>query len=194
MLERIRNEHVVAVAELHGQALPGLLSMLGHAAVRATYDGYLASPRGVGFVDLELGALSGFVVGSETPGLWRRDAVRANAGGILLGVTAGLVKDPRAIRPFVELALPSGDPLDPDEPELTYLAVAERARRGGVATRLFTAFADALRARGARAFELSVEEENHSAVAFYLARGMRRARDYRQFGKLYQRYRLELAP
>jgi ribosomal protein S18 acetylase RimI-like enzyme len=85
------------------------------------------------------------------------------------------------------------DAFDPRTPELTYLAVAERARRGGVGARLFAAFADAARARGAQAFELSVEDDNRRAVTFYEARGMRVVRSYRQFGRAYRRYRLDLA-
>jgi ribosomal protein S18 acetylase RimI-like enzyme len=193
MLEPMRRDHVVAVADLHREALPGLLSALGPAAVRATYEGYLAGPRGVGFVDVERGALAGFVVGSDAPRLWRRDALEANRRAILLGIAAGLLTRPRALPYVLSLVLPSGA-FDPDGPELTYIAVAPRARRGGVATRLFTAFAGTVRARGARAFELSVEEENPSAATFYEARGMRRVRVYRQFGRAYRRYRLELAP
>src|SRR4051794_7712279 len=146
MLEPMRREHVGAVAALHREALPGLLSALGPAAVRAAYEGYLASPRGLGFVDVELGALSGFVVGSDTPRLWRREALRANRRAILLGVAGGLLARPRALPYVLSLAWPSGD-FDPDVPELTYIAVASPARlttgapppsprRRGVATRL----------------------------------------------------------
>ena len=192
MLEPLREAHLRAVTELHHEALPGLLSALGAGAAGAVYEGYVASPRGIGFVAVEGGALQGFVLGSDSPEPWRREALDANRWPILRGIAAGLLARPRALAQVLSLVRPSGA-FDPDVPELTYLAVAPRALRSGVATRLFTAFAGAVRARGARAFELSVEEENRRAAAFYDARGMRLVRVYRQFGRGYQRYRMELA-
>jgi ribosomal protein S18 acetylase RimI-like enzyme len=187
---------VVEVAKLHCQALPGLLSALGPAPAQAVYEGYVASPRRLGFVEVEGAVLQGFVLGSDSPEPWRREALAANPWAILRGIAAGLRRRPRALSHVLSLAIPGAgaDAFDPRPPELTYLAVAERARRRGVGARLFDAFADAARARGARAFELSVEVDNRRAAAFYEARGMRVVRAYRQFGRAYRRYRLDLAP
>ncbi len=52
-----RREHVARVAALHCRALPGLLSTLGAAATAAFYEGYLASPRCVAFIDEENGVV-----------------------------------------------------------------------------------------------------------------------------------------
>jgi ribosomal protein S18 acetylase RimI-like enzyme len=204
VLAPIRGEDVVEVAKLHCEALPGLLSALGPGLAQAVYEGYVASPRRLGFVEVEGGVLQGFVLGSDAPEAWRREARDANRWAILRGLAAGLRRRPRALRDVLSMAVTMGTSppnpgegagaFDPRTPELTYIAVAERARRRGVGARLFDAFADAARARGARAFELSVEVDNPRAAAFYEARGMRVACAYRQFGRAYRRYRLDLAP
>jgi ribosomal protein S18 acetylase RimI-like enzyme len=194
VLAPIRGEDVVEVAKLHCEALPGLLSALGPGLAQAVYEGYVASPRRLGFVEVEGGVLQGFVLGSDAPEAWRREARDANRWAILRGLAAGLRRRPRALRDVLSLARSGAGAFDPRTPELTYIAVAERARRRGVGARLFDAFADAARARGARAFELSVEVDNPRAAAFYEARGMRVACAYRQFGRAYRRYRLDLAP
>ena len=194
VLAPIRGEDVAEVAKLHCEALPGLLSALGPAAARAVYEGYVASPRGLGFVDVEGGALQGFVLGSDAPEPWRREALASNRWRILRGIAAGLLRRPRALPHVLSLTGAGAEtgPFDPHTPELTYIAVAARASHGGIGARLFAAFADAARARGAGAFELSVEADNQRAAAFYEARGMRVVRAYRQFGRAYRRYRLEL--
>jgi ribosomal protein S18 acetylase RimI-like enzyme len=194
VLAPIRGEDVALVAKLHCEALPGLLSALGPALAQAVYEGYVASPRRLGFVEVEGGALQGFVLGSDSPEAWRREARGADPWAILRGVAAGLRRRPRALWDVLSLARAGAGAFDPRTPELTYLAVAEGARRRGVGARLFDAFAGAARARGARAFELSVEVDNPRAAAFYEARGMRVVRAYRQFGRAYRRYRLDLAP
>lgn len=58
-----------------------------------------------------------------------------------------------------------------DEAELWRIATAADFRRRGLATRLYHAFAETLRARGAARVFLEVEADNTAAVAFYIARG-----------------------
>jgi len=190
-----RREHVARVAALHCRALPGLLSTLGATATAAFYEGYVASPRCVAFVDEHDGLVRGFVLGSGDPEGLRRDALRANACGILRGVAASVLRRPGVLRMLAGGAagLRAGG-FDPRAPELTYIAVREDARDAGVGSALLAAFHSALRGQGVGRYELSVEADNQEAVAFYEARGLRQAGTYRQFGTTYRRYALELPP
>ena len=190
-----RREHVARVADLHCRALPGLLSAMGPTAAGAFYEGYLASPRCVAFVDAHDGVVRGFVLGSGDPEGMRRDALRANILGILRGMAVSVLRRPSVLRLLVggAAALSAGG-YDPRAPELTYIAVREDARGAGVGSALLAAFHFALRAQGIGRYELSVEADNHGAVTFYESRGLRQAGTYRQFATTYRRYALELAP
>lgn len=193
MVAPFEREHVARVAELHCRRLKGLLSAMGPRAAIAFYEGYLASPRCVAFVDEHAGVVRGFVLGSTDPERMRRDALAANPGGILLGMVAAAFRQPGILRHLADGAMGlSGSGFDPRAPELTYIAVREDARGAGVGSALLTAFNSALREKGVGRYELSVEEGNQDAVAFYEARGLRLAGTYRQFGTTYRRYALEL--
>ena len=195
MVAPFRREHVAQVAELHCKTLPGLLSALGPAAAAAFYEGYLSSPRCVAVVDEHDGVVRGFVLGSGDPERMRRDALRANRLGILRATVASVLRRPGVLRRLADGAagLRRGS-YDPRAPELTYIAVLEDARGAGVGSLLLSAFHAALRAQGVGRYELSVEADNHGAVAFYESRGLRQIGTYRQFGATYRRYALELLP
>lgn len=183
------------VADVHCNALPGLLTAMGRAATVAFYTGYLASPRCVAFVDDHDGVVRGFVLGSGDPEGMRRDALRANLRGILLRVAWCALRRPVVLRQIVDGAagLRRGG-FDPRAPELTYIAVRPDARGTGVGRALLAAFHAALRERGVGRYELSVETENQRAVAFYESQGLRQTGTYRQFGTMYRRYARELPP
>jgi ribosomal protein S18 acetylase RimI-like enzyme len=190
-----RREHVGRVAVLHCRALPGLLSALGSAAAAAFYEGYLASPRCVAFVDEQDATLRGFVLGSDDPETMRRDALRANTSGIALRTGASLLRRPRALLYLVGAAAgPRQGGFDPRAPELTYIAVREEARGAGVGSALLAAFDAGLRLRGVARYELSVEADNEAAMAFYEAKGLKPTGSYRQFGRTYRRYAKQLPP
>jgi ribosomal protein S18 acetylase RimI-like enzyme len=89
---------------------------------------------------------------------------------------------------------PDDGAYDPQVPELTYLATAEHHRGSGIGRQLVDAFDTAMRERGAPAFELSVDEDNQAAIAFYERLGFRLSGKYREFGIVHRRYRRELNP
>lgn len=195
MVAPFRREHVARVAELHCRALRGLLSAMGPATAAAFYEGYLASPRCVAFVDEHAGVVRGFVLGSADPERMRRDALRANPRGILRGMVATVFRRPGVLRQLADGATGlRGGGFDARAPELIYIAVREDARGAGVGSALLAAFHSALRGKGVGRYELSVETDNQEAVAFYESRGLRQTGTYRQFGTTYCRYALELPP
>lgn len=187
--------HVKDVARLHCATLTGLLSRLGPCAASAYYTGCARSAAAAGFVFLEAGEVKGFVLGSLGPGDLQREVVRHNPVGVFLGVCAGVLRRPSALRWLARsFRGPDAGSYDATAPELTYLAVGVPWRGTGAGRRLVEAFTSALREAGATACELSVDADNAEAVAFYERLGFRPVGRYREFGVLHLRYRLDLLP
>jgi len=189
----LAREHAREVAALHVAALTGLVTELGPAAARAFYAGCAGAPAARGFVDLEGGVLRGFVLGSVDPGALRRDVLRRNPAGSLLGIAAGIARRPgAALHLMRSVRAPDGGSYDARSPELTYLAVAAAARGAGMGRALVTAFTASLREAGVRSYELSVDDGNAGAAAFYEKLGFVSTGTYREFGIEHRRYRLVL--
>ena len=85
---------------------------------------------------------------------------------------------------------PDEGSFDPRQPELTYLAVSPEQRKSGIGGSLVDAFTQAMRDISVPAYELSVDDDNERAVAFYEGRGFKLLGRYREFGTLHRRYRL----
>jgi ribosomal protein S18 acetylase RimI-like enzyme len=58
---------------------------------------------------------------------------------------------------------------------------------------LVDAFSERMRTAGAPHYDLSVDDDNEAAIAFYERLHFRITGKYREFGKLHRRYRLSLA-
>lgn len=190
MIVPLGPEHVRAVAKLHCAALTGLLTELGEAAARAFYEGCVRSGSATGFVYVNDGNVQGFVLGSVRPDKLKWAAVRANPVGTLAGMFLGILRRPAALAWLLKsFRGPDEGSYDPRTPELTYLAVAAECRGSGSGGRLVDAFTRAMREAGVPAFELSVDDDNERATAFYEWRGFRVIGRYREFGTLHRRYR-----
>jgi ribosomal protein S18 acetylase RimI-like enzyme len=189
--------HVDAVARLHGESLTGLLTALGPRAIRAYYTGAVEARSVRAYVAMDGETLAGFVLGSAHPADLRREIVRANRLGILTGLALGVAARPAALRWILANRRTSGGGgdhgQDPAAPELVYLAVSSASRGGGTGRLLVVAFTEAMKTEGVRAYELSVDDTNAGAIAFYERLGFRETGRYREFGAAHRRYRLELA-
>lgn len=187
-------EHVAAVARLHSASLRGVLSQLGEPAVRAYYVGCVRTPAAVCFVALEEGIVRGFVSGSVRPDRLKREVVRRNRWATMTALTVGILKRPSSLLWLVR-SLWSPDPgrYDAKSAELTYLAVDAERRGAGAGKGLVDAFTRAMHELGVSSYELSVDEDNQSAIGFYEAQGFRVIGHYREFGTLHRRYKVEWA-
>ncbi len=195
MIVPLALEHVEAVAGLHGAALTGLLKDLGPSATRAFYAGAVKSGAATGFVFLDGGAVRGFVFGSRRPDGLKGAAARANPLGLLAGTALGIARRPSCLASLARsFRGPDEGGYDARAAELTYLAVSADARKGGIGRGLVDAFSGALRAAGVPAYELSVDEANAGAAAFYESLGFAEVDRYREFGTVHRRYRLTLSP
>jgi ribosomal protein S18 acetylase RimI-like enzyme len=193
MIVPLRPEHVDQVARLHCSALTGLLSELGEPAARAFYSGCVRTGSAVGFVELEDGKVRGFVLGSVRPDRLKRDVMRINPAGTLVGIVLGALRRPTALVRLVKsFRGPDEGGFDPAQPELTYLAVSPECRKSGIGGSLVDAFTKAMREAGVPAYELSVDDDNERASALYEKRGFKTVGSYREFEALHRRYRLHL--
>ncbi len=179
-------DHVAAVAALHAASLTGLLTRLGPRAMRAFYDGCVASPLAVGFVALEGVDVSGFVLGTPSARELRRDVSSRNALGVMLGAVVGVFRRPSNLWWLVQ---PAPSEFDQSGPELMYLAVAPARRGTGLAANLVNEFSAALRLAGHSRYGLSVDEDNARGIAFYERLGFARAERYNEFGAWHVRMR-----
>ena len=192
LIEPLGSQHLDDVVRLHCASLTGLLSTLGSRATRAFYASALKTPLMVGFVCTDGETLRGHVFGSTRPDRLRADVLRANRLQVLAGLCLGFARRPSALRLILQRGRPDEGAYDPRQPELTYLAVTSESRGAGIGRQLVAAFGEAMLHAGVPAYELSVDDENHPAIAFYERLGFRLVGRYSEFGIVHRRYRLEL--
>ena len=195
MIAPLGLEHVDQVARLHCAALTGLLSELGEPAARAFYSGCVGTGAAAGFVDLEQDRVRGFVLGAVHPVNVRRAVFLNGPAGTITAVLRGVLRHPAALKwLFKSFKGPDEGRYESGEPELTYLAVSSACRESGIGGSLVDSFTRAMRESGVTAYELSVDDENERAAAFYERRGFKPIGCYREFGTLHRRYRLQFDP
>lgn len=188
--------HVDGVARLHRETLTGLLSALGPSAVRAFYAGAAMVPETRAFValDRETPALVGFVMGALHPSELRSEIARKNRLAVLAGILRGVASRPSLLGWLLRSRKgPDEGIYDTQAPELIYLAVAPGQRGAGTGRGLVGTFDEAMKKEGVAAYELSVDDTNKTAIAFYEKLGFRLAGRYREFGAWHRRYRRTLA-
>jgi ribosomal protein S18 acetylase RimI-like enzyme len=194
-IERLSLRDVPDVVALHGEALEGLLSRLGPDAMRAYYVGCAEAVNATGLVARGSDGLQGFVLGSANPTKLRREVIEREPMGVLGGVALGVLRRPGNLPWLLKSLLgPDSGHYDSTVPELTYLAVRPTHRGHGVGRQLVAAFSDAMRAAGQTRFELSVQDGNPQATAFYERLGFTRVGEYEEFGQRHFRYEITLSP
>jgi ribosomal protein S18 acetylase RimI-like enzyme len=145
-------------------------------------------------VDVEGDSVRGFVFGSVHPESVKRAALRGNPLATLAGILIGMSRRPSAAVWLLEsFRGANANAFDHSAPELTYLAVSGESRGGGIGKQLVEAFTNEMRNAGAKSYELSVDEDNQAAVAFYERLGFTATGRYREFGTMHRRYRLMIS-
>ena len=193
-IEPLQSAHVRAVAELHVATLTGLVTMLGVRVARTFYEGCAESPLAIGFVAIDQGVVRGFVLGSTAPAQLKRDVIARHPVRTAYAMVAGALGEPSGLAWLARsFRGPDEGSYDMSAAELTYIAVDPVMQRHGAGGQLVDAFTTALRARGVRSYELSVDEDNPAAAKFYEHHGFVSVGRYREFGKVHIRYRRETA-
>jgi ribosomal protein S18 acetylase RimI-like enzyme len=181
--------HIPQVAALHCTSLTGLLGALGVSAARAFYARAVTSTLTTAFVALDGERVVGFVLGSRTPAGLQHHVRSTGRSSLLASIAAGAIRNPIALKWLLRRGRPD---YDTTAPELTYVAVATDRRATGIGRQLIDAFSDAMAREGITQYELSVDEGNASARAFYERLGFREIGSYREFDTTHARYRLTL--
>jgi ribosomal protein S18 acetylase RimI-like enzyme len=193
MIETLKCSHINAVTQLHIRSLTGLLHDLGPGATRAFYHGAVGSSSAVGYVDVQEGGLSGFILGSASPQRLRREILANSFFRTLLGTCSGVIRKPKTLRSLLSSFLPGNQDYDSQAAELIYLAVDQGERSAGVGKQLVEYFSQKLSESGVTAYELSVDADNQNAIRFYDRLGFVEINRYQEFGIDHKRYRMELA-
>jgi ribosomal protein S18 acetylase RimI-like enzyme len=189
----LRAEHAKQVAALHCATLTGLLTRLGPAAAEAFYIGCTRTALAIGLVDVEGSVVRGFVLGSLHPDQLQREALRANRVGVLMGMAGGILMRPSSLFWLIKSQRgPDEGSFNATFPSLIYLSVAVDQRGAGVGGQLVDAFTRAVRTAGGDGYDLSVDDDNVAAIAFYERLGLSLIGRYREFGVQHRRYRLSL--
>ncbi len=186
--------HVDAVARLHTETLPGLLSRLGLRVVRAYYRAALDAPGAIVLVLTDHQTVVGFVAGALQPDTVKRHIWQTH--GWLLGqaLLLSLISRPGALYWLLRTTLTTAPVhYDITLPELTYVAVSNHCRGRGAGRQLLAAFAGAVQQAGRDSYALSVAEDNTTARGFYRALGLRLEGSYREFGRCYHRFHADLS-
>lgn len=193
MIAPLERGHVRDVARLHCASLTGLLSELGEPAARAFYFGCIGSRSARAFVDIEAGAIRGFVLGSLHPVDLKREVMRRKFFSTFTGLTLGVLRKPLAFVSLMKsLKGPDEGSYDARAAELTYLAVPASGRNAGTGRRLVEAFNGSMRESAVSSYELSVDDDNAGAAIFYEKLGFNLVGHYSEFGVVHRRYRLAL--
>jgi ribosomal protein S18 acetylase RimI-like enzyme len=186
----LEQEHVDQVAQLHRASLTGLLSDLGLPAIKAFYAGCLRTDLAIGLVEVEGRSVRGFVFGSPHPEELRPESFRANRIRTLVALGLGVVRHPILLGSLLRVGrVPEREDYNRTSPELIYLAVSKSSRGSGVGAQLVKAFTAEILKRGVSGYELSVDEDNSAAIAFYEREGFKLIGRYREFGVAHRRYR-----
>ncbi len=193
MLETLNSSHVPAVTRLHLRSLTGLLHDLGPGATGAFYHGAARSSSTIGFVYVQGNTLMGFVLGSTHPQRLRREILAHGYFKTLAGIGSGVMRKPGTLRFLLSSLRRGNKDYNSQVAELTYLAVDQNQRSFGIGRQLVEHFSEKLIESGVRAYELSVDADNHQAIGFYERLGFVEVCRYRECGIDHKRYRMELA-
>jgi len=176
----LNTDQTLALAELHFQIMPGLLSRLGLDFTRQYYQAAQAQPTSLGVAALSAdGTPLGWAVGSSQPAR-------------LTSRLRGAALREALLRPNLLLPLLVGgaaswfapNDLPPGGVELTYLGVSAQARGKGLGAALLQDFLQAAQAPVA----LSVETNNLAALRLYQRFGFSVTRTFWEFP--YHRHRM----
>jgi ribosomal protein S18 acetylase RimI-like enzyme len=189
----LQPEHAPQAATLHCATLEGLLTVLGPSTAQLFYAGAATSRCAFGFVAIDAGVVVGVVLGSIQPSHLKSEVVKKHPCKTALTLGMSMLRRPIALWWLVQAALrPETDAYDCSAPELTYLAVSPTHQGKGLGRELIKTFNLALRNAGIARYELSVDDDNPSAIAFYERLGFVRIGTYHEFGRYHFRYEQDL--
>lgn len=190
-LSQLSETQLEHLAVLHHAVMHTLLSQLGLPVVFRYYQLARRQPDVIGLCAIsDAGEILGWAIGSPSP-----DRINAKLRSPFFWFLAQMLKllftDPRVLWQLIHsvfFAPPAGQ-MKSGAIELTYIGVAREQRGQGVGEKLLTAFMEAVRARGYHSVVLSVETDNHPALALYDKAGFKIIQSFTE-GR-FERHRME---
>lgn len=174
MIRLMRASDLDSVVRVHRQAFQGFfLDRMGPAFLKQYYATVLDYPDSVALAAEQAGEVVGFATGFKNPAAFYAH-FRARRLRFAPAILSAVLRRPMLIRLVLRNALrvEGGGGPDPRSGELSSIGVA--ARRGGVGSRLLSAFCEEMFRKGADRIILSTDEaENDTIRSFYTARNFR---------------------
>ncbi len=191
-LAQLPASQLPALAALHSQTMPTLLTRLGADFVLHYYQLAQKDASALALVAQPApGALPlAYAVGSPHPG--RLNAgLRQPLGRFVSRLTGVALRHPLVLLDLAQSVLFSSpaNQLPSGAVELTYIGVAPQARGKGLGGQILQAFLQAARAAGYSAAALSVETDNAAAIALYTRAGFHITQTFQEAS--YHRHRME---
>lgn len=173
-IERMTQEHVDAVVDIHLRSFEGFFSsFLGKEFLALEYREVVTSPLGAGFVFFEDSKMVGFVCGMTEPGQFFSTFMKKNLVKLGWISLKKMIRRPKIIPKMVRSVFyPGKNPADPGVAGLFSIAVLPENRVKGVGKILVQAFLEEMKGRGMHEVYLSTDKvANESVNEFYIRLG-----------------------
>lgn len=193
MIKELTRHDASMVAELHNKYLTGLLSMLGLPAIKMFYESALKSQYNFGWAYYHETELKGFIFGTTLRENLYTAVFFNKPLFFSVRILARPILYPKLMSFFVKAGLDKfNSKKDSCQTELVFFVMDSEYKGKGFGRQLLDKFNSALVERGLTCCELSVDENNQSAIGFYERRGFKFKKRYVEFGIPRLRYSLKL--
>ena len=198
VLTEFKVEQAEEVAALHKESLAeDFLPRLGQSFLEALYRGMIELELAWGWVALEEGRITGFVVATADSRHFFGQLIKRRALSLSWAVARALLRHPRLIVPTLETFLyPSREGKDLAPAELIVIAVRGGQRGVGIGAALVRRLDDSMAERGLSSYKVTVRDSNEGANRFYRRLGFELTKSfpmYRRQWNVYEKHGLGTA-
>lgn len=166
MIERLSIQHSTAIAQIHKDNLPSILSFYPVSVIKKFYEHQLSShDKNFAFGFFEGKELSGFVFGSLEVDSIFNEYVKSDFKNFLLKTLIEVIKNPKLFVYYLSGLFSKKLKLK-NKIQLVYIAADKKAGKKGIGKALLDAFEQELQRRNIHYYELEVEK-NNPALSFY---------------------------
>jgi len=195
LIQKLRQEHITALARIHRQALPeDYLPGLGEKFLEELFLPHLLqSPQAKTIVCLRGDRPVGFIVGCRDSGAYLRQLAAYRPVRLAAHITRASLRDPKIFFKTVETAFLGSSSVENISVELFLIAVKSGEQNKGIGRLLVGYLAEEFSGTEDRFLKVKVACRNTQANRFYEKLGFTLVKTARQHGRLWNWRAVELA-